>query len=93
MSNITTKEAVETLINSLKTDPGYRESWKANIAMAFIDQYNWATEMNVANKYKHDPAVIHEIANKAADRFLDLLVYNKYEGMPVLPDGSSFFIG
>jgi len=33
------KEAVETLIEALKTDEDYRRSWKDGIAMSFHDTY------------------------------------------------------
>lgn len=66
------KIAVDTLIEALKTDPSYRESWKANIAMSFVDaaankqrkkRENWRS----APLNRRD---IHEAANEAADRFL-----------------------
>ena len=56
-------EAVKVLIDALNTDPGYRESWKANIAMAFKDEM------------KRDGDNIHEAAQRAADNFLNLLTY------------------
>lgn len=58
-----TKQAVETLVKALKEDPDYRESWKANIAMAFKDAYDNADVMDE----------IHTIANTAADNFLNIL--------------------
>ena len=57
------KEAVEILVKALKEDADYRESWKANIAMAFKDTYDNADIMDE----------IHTIANAAADNFLNLL--------------------
>lgn len=59
------KEAVAILIEVLKYDEGYRESWKANIAMAFKDEYQMTPGIGKAS--------INEIANQAADNFLKLL--------------------
>jgi len=56
---INLKEAINVLIQHLNSDHAYRESWKANIAMAFLDEFG---------SYQH-----HETANRAAERFLDLL--------------------
>lgn len=55
------KEAIDTLIHELKTDKGYWETWKANIAMAYKDEVNTA---------KND---LHTTANNAAVRFLQIL--------------------
>ena len=57
------KNAVEVLIKHLKNDPAYRYSWQANIAMAFVDEYDRS-----AND-RH----IKEIANDAAIQFLNNL--------------------
>ena len=53
------KSPIAELVHSLKTDEGYYIGWKANIAMAFFDE---------ARKN------LHEIANTAADNFLQLLM-------------------
>ena len=58
------ERAVRVLCDALRTDPGYRESWKANIAMMFKDE--------VARSPK---ASVHEQANAAADNFLTLICY------------------
>lgn len=63
---MTTQDAIIKLITELKADPGYYESWKANIAMAFKDQASW-------DKREWNRADLHETANKAADHFLGLL--------------------
>lgn len=69
------QESVKTLIEALKTDGDYRNSWKASIAMAFKDEYKKADEYNDHDRYEgfivHNN--IHEIANKSADNFLNLL--------------------
>jgi hypothetical protein len=64
-----TKTAIDHLAAELRKDDGYFESWKANIAMAFKDEY--------ARRYKqrrHTRQAIHEIANQAAVNFLNLLM-------------------
>lgn len=86
--NITTQEAVGHLMKALNEDPDYRETWKANIAMAFKDEFS----NNTFGAIQHvDEVDIHLIANNAADNFLDLLTKNEYKYMVHLPDGSSFF--
>lgn len=57
------KKAVEILADALKNNPGYYESWKANIAVQFQDEYRRCGHRR-----------IHEISNKAADNFLKLLI-------------------
>lgn len=52
------EKAISIIKNEIKNDIGYRESWKANIAMAYKD---------CEHRSKHF------IANMAAERFLDLL--------------------
>ncbi len=60
------QEAVEVLCKALKENEDYYRSWKANIAMAFKDEYSRTPEV-----FKHD---IHTIANEAADNFLKQLI-------------------
>jgi len=61
------KEAIDTLSEALKTDEGYRIGWQANIAMTFKDEYS---RNSLKYKTRQD---IHNIANTAADSFLNLL--------------------
>ena len=62
------EKAVKTLTEALKKDAGFRETYKANIALAFKDEYaRRRLEKNHVNSED-----VHEIANKAADNFLDL---------------------
>lgn len=61
---ITTADAVRKLVSSLKEDNGFYESWKANIAMSFIDNNRWAM----------GKGGIRKIANDSADYFLKLLM-------------------
>jgi hypothetical protein len=65
------KEAVETLTKALKEDEEYRRSWSANIAMNFKDEY-WKI-YNFDGASENEFIEIHEIANNAAENFLDLL--------------------
>jgi hypothetical protein len=62
------KKEMDVLRKALKEDEGYYISWKANIAMAFKDEYDRNTK-----KYKNKND-IHEIANKAAKNFLNILI-------------------
>ena len=66
------QKAVEKLQSTLKEDKQYREVWKANIAMAFQDEFKDYVENKVGRNKAHDH--IHEISNKAADRFIDTLI-------------------
>jgi hypothetical protein len=61
-------KAVQTVTNEIKNDAELKESYKANIAMAFKDEYaRRRLEKNYVNSTD-----VHEIANKAAENFLDL---------------------
>lgn len=63
------QEAMKVITTEIANDPGYRIGWEANIAMAFKDA---AAQTLVQNEDSR--AVTHEIANKAASNFLDILV-------------------
>lgn len=65
------KNALEVIAEALRTDEGYRIGWQANIAMAFKDEY---ARNRLKYKTKQD---IHNIANTAADNFLNLLCAQK----------------
>jgi CRISPR/Cas system-associated protein Cas10 (large subunit of type III CRISPR-Cas system) len=65
--NITTEEAVTKLCEALKKDPEYYNSWKANIAMSFVDEFYRTYPDNELVEVKN-------IANTAADNFLRLLI-------------------
>lgn len=60
---MTTKEAVDHLVEQLNKDANYRQSWQANIAMAFCDAFG--------DLHLHKS--VHQIANIAADNFLTVL--------------------
>jgi hypothetical protein len=67
------KKAVKTLTDEIQKDKDYRESWKANIAMAYIDaekQYREETRKAPNALNGQDK---HTIANNAADNFLTML--------------------
>jgi hypothetical protein len=66
--------ALQVLKKELNTDSGYREAWKANIAMPFKDYYAAWKKNNPGKTPNSDE--VHEIANKAADYFLDILTDN-----------------
>jgi len=67
------EEAIKVLQEELTKDKNYRESWKANIAMAFVDCERWYRE----DKQKQSKYLNREdlslIANSAADYFLNQL--------------------
>ena len=63
-----TKEAIDYLIKELNSDPSYRISWQANIAMAFYDSAYWYKKKK--NKKYLTMVDIHAIANDAANNFL-----------------------
>lgn len=65
------KEAISKITTELKSDISYRESWKANIAMAYKDCERWYKEKTGKKRLNKEDA--HIIANDAAEHFLKLL--------------------
>lgn len=65
------QKEVEKIQETLKEDKEYREVWKANIAMAFVDEWNTNETFQQSEQQYSD---VHKLANEAADRFLDSLV-------------------
>ena len=64
------KNNLEGLVKDLK-DPEYRQSWVANIAMSFLDNWSWYAKKKKKTVMSfHDR---HKIANNAAEYFLGLL--------------------
>ncbi len=66
-----TEDAIKHLEKELKGDKEYRETWKANIAMAYVDSvllYKKKTKKNVLSA-----SDLHIVANNASERFLGLL--------------------
>lgn len=67
---ITTEQAMKKLTSALIADKDYYYSWQANIAMAFKDEWQRASD---SGGLPCTPEHIHNIANDAAKYFLDLL--------------------
>jgi hypothetical protein len=67
--------AIETLVDNLKEDEGYRLSWQANISMAFKDEFSnyMAINHSTFKEEVENEVDIHEIANRASDNFLNML--------------------
>jgi hypothetical protein len=63
--------AVQVITAALLSDVEYRRTWSANIAMAFKDEVS-RRNPDCAT-YVLDREEIHEIANAAAENFLDVL--------------------
>lgn len=66
MANVS--KAIKVITAEIKNDPGYKIGWASNIAMAFYDAFK---------NSPHGPDIpndeLHEIANRAANNFLNLL--------------------
>lgn len=65
------KNYMNDLVKNLKKDKQLRETWQANIAMAYMDNWSWhakKTGKTVMNREDR-----HIISNNAADYFLKLL--------------------
>jgi len=67
------ENAVAVLCKELDSDESYYISWKANIAMAFKDEFHRKAGKPVEMVFVNADDV-HEIANQAADNFLKLLI-------------------
>lgn len=76
------KKAVETLVAAFEKDAGFRYSYQANIAMAFVDEC--ARHQERTGKKHLSRQEIHEIANLAADRFLTMLAAARAETVTVV---------
>ena len=65
-------QSMDIIVEALKEDQSegsYYHSWKANIAMAFYDEFESQREPEDVKS----STTIAEIANEAADRFLEQL--------------------
>jgi hypothetical protein len=62
--------AVAVLIEAIKNDPDVRRAWQANIAVAIQDECPVAENDFITLNRKQ----VWEMSQKAADRFLDLLI-------------------
>lgn len=67
----TAMSPIKRLVELLATDAAYVETWKANIAMAFYDEY--ARSVKAWTLPTRDD--VHGIANRAAEYFLRNLCY------------------
>ncbi len=79
---ITTQEAVQTLVSTLRDDPNLYEAYQANIAMAMYETY---VEKH-GGYFDPRPTLpeMHTICNQAADRFLTMLSEGApYENAPL----------
>lgn len=56
-------------VEQIKKDPQLREAYKANIAMAFKDEYSRYKKKTGKQTMSRED--IHKIANKAADNYID----------------------
>jgi len=69
------EQAVQKLIDALKTDKGFRDGYVANIAVAFQDVYD---EMRYnLKKAALNRKEIVQVSNIAAERFLEVLCREK----------------
>jgi hypothetical protein len=62
---------IKELTDNLKKDKGMREAWKANIAMAYKDNWTWHAKKTGKTTMNREDR--HIIANNAAEYFLKLL--------------------
>jgi hypothetical protein len=76
---VSTSDAVDQLCRALKADDGYWMSWQANIAVQFQDAWQQAVDNGGLPATREQ---IHDISNKAAVRFLNLLTYPKADALP-----------
>lgn len=69
--NTDVPHACGIVFKALREQPDYYQAWQSNIAMAFKDQFYWTVRDKVGNDLYVE---LHEIANKAAQNFLNLLI-------------------
>ncbi len=72
-----TREALKIFTHRIKKDREFREVFKASIAMSFQDEFEKQQNLRKSkfNNYLNNECGLNEIANTAADKFLDLLIY------------------
>lgn len=66
-----TKESVKQLINQLKKDKEFRETWKASIAVSFLDAV--AKYKKLKKKKVLTQKDFYIISNNVAEFFLEIL--------------------
>ena len=65
---MTYKKAIEKIIRELEKDSNIKQAWKNNISRAYQDEY----ECSLGNYW--EDSTIKQIADAAANRFLDNLI-------------------
>lgn len=71
MAQIELNKAISRITDEIQYDISYRESWKANIAMAYKDCEHWYKKETGRKQLNREDK--HIIANNAAEHFLNLL--------------------
>ncbi|WP_080057161.1 hypothetical protein [Spirosoma aerolatum] len=71
---MTTKQAVDVLTTALKKDPDLFYAYQANIAVCMQDCYAEVIKSGIPSV---GSAEIHDISNKGAIRFLNMLCQNR----------------
>lgn len=74
MKALDVPSAIKVVAGALKNDPDYRVTWKANIAMTFLDHFQNKYESTLNMWQKNQ---LHEDFNEASDKFLNLLIGNE----------------
>lgn len=64
------EKEMKAICDAIKNDEGYRIGWQANIAMSFVDQFRESMQEN-SDVISYE--LLHDISNKAAIRFINLL--------------------
>jgi hypothetical protein len=64
------KKEMDVIREAIRTDPGYRIGWVANIAVQFQDAWQKAVD---EGGLPCTPEQIHKISNEAAENFITLL--------------------
>ena len=72
----TIADAVTRLVEALKSDPGYYNGWKPNLAMSFYDEA--LREKSNRGRHYLTNVNLHEIANRGADTFLTHLIKSTF---------------
>lgn len=72
---ITEQSPIRSLVEALQGDPGYRNGWQANLAMAFKDAYERSAMESANDEVDFNPD-INQIANDAATNFINSIINN-----------------
>jgi uncharacterized membrane-anchored protein YhcB (DUF1043 family) len=82
---ITTKEAVDHISKEIQKDSEYRIGWLSNIAMQFKDKAE-RFKCGSGKVFVMSPEELHDLANEAAEGFLDLLCKDVLKRLPRVGD-------